>query len=126
MKSRLCALATSWRASGSSVRPSVRATSTKSVASAPGSTGPLGFSSARAPRSYTSIVRATRQPSSTSPMRSASGMTTSSKNSSQKSAPPLIRRITRRVTPGASTGTPNHVRPRCLGTPQFVRVRHSP
>ena len=37
-----------------------------------------------------------------------------------------MRRITRNVTPSALIGTPNQVRPRCLGTLQLVRVRHSP
>ena len=92
----------------------------------PGSGGVFGGATADPPRSKTSIVRATVHPWSTSPMRSSSGITTSSKNSSQKSAPPLIWRMTRRSTPGAWTGTPNQVSPRCLGTLQFVRARQSP
>jgi hypothetical protein len=62
----------------------------------------------------------------TTPDRSASETETSSKNSSQKSAPPLMRRMTRSVTPSALIGTPNQVSPRCFGTLQFVRVRHNP
>ena len=102
------------------------AISTRSGARGPGSGGVFGGATADPPRSKTSIVRVTVHPWSTSPMRSSSGITTSSKNSSQKSAPPLIWRMTRRSTPGACTGTPNQVSPRCLGTLQFVRARQSP
>ena len=48
------------------------------------------------------MVRATCQPWPTSPSRASSGTPTSVKNTSLKPAPPLICRIGRICTPGAS------------------------
>ena len=68
----------------------------------------------------------TVQPSSTSPMRSASGTRTSVRNSWQNSFEPLS--ISMRCTsmPGWWIGNMKTVRPRCFGTSQFVRARHRP
>ena len=52
-------------------------------------------------RSFMSVVNDTRQPSPTSPRRSASGMRTSVRNTSLNSASPVIWRSGRTSTPGA-------------------------
>ena len=56
-------------------------------------------------RSFMSVVIDTRQPSPTSPMRSASGMRTSSRYTSLNSASPVIWRRGRTSTPGAVMST---------------------
>src|SRR3546814_4228807 len=56
----------------------------------------------------------------------SSPTTTSSRNSSQNSAEPLISRTGRTVTAGSFSGTLNQVSPRCLGTSQSVRARQIP
>ena len=68
----------------------------------------------------------TVQPSSTSPMRSLSGTTTSVMNSWQNSCEPLS--ISMRCTsiPSWWIGIMNTVRPRCLGTSQLVRASTRP
>ena len=67
---------------------------------------------------------ATVQPSSTSPITSAAGIGTSSKNSWQNSSEPSTCRICSTWTPGWWIFMMNIVRPRCLGTSQLVRARH--
>ena len=56
-------------------------------------------------RSFMSVVSDTRQPSPTSPRRSASGMRTSVKYTSLNSASPVIWRSGRTSTPGACMST---------------------
>ncbi len=56
-------------------------------------------------RSFISVVSATRQPSPTSPRRSASGMRTSLRKTSLNSAWPVIWRSGRTSTPGACMST---------------------
>ena len=68
----------------------------------------------------------TVQPSSTSPMRSVSGTMTSVMNSWQNSREPFSISIRCTSTFGWWIGSMNTVRPRCLGTSQLVRARHSP
>ena len=68
----------------------------------------------------------TVQPSSTSPTRSESGTTTSVMNSWQNSRDPLSISIRCTSIPGWWIGSMNTVRPRCFGTSQLVRARHSP
>jgi hypothetical protein len=77
-------------------------------------------------RSWNSHRVATVQPSSTSPTRSESGTTTSVKYSWQNSRLPLSISMRWTSMPSRSMGTMNTVSPRCLGTSQFVRARHSP
>ena len=67
----------------------------------------------------------TVQPSSTSPMRSVSGIRTSVMNSWQNSFEPLSISMRWISMPGWWIGTMNTVRPRCFGTSQLVRARHS-
>ena len=56
-------------------------------------------------RSFISVVSDTRQPSPTSPSRSASGIRTSLKNTSLNSASPVIWRRGLTSTPGACMST---------------------
>ena len=77
-------------------------------------------------RSCTSSRDATFQPSFTSPMTSAAGTTTLSKNSWQNPVAPVTRRSGITSSPGARSGTTNMVSPRCLGTSQSVRARQKP
>ncbi len=72
------------------------------------------------------MVRATVQPSSTSPSRCESGTRTSLKNTSLNVAPPVICRSGRTSIPGACMSTSNIVRPLCFGFSVFVRVMISP
>ena len=68
----------------------------------------------------------TVQPPSTSPIRSVSGMRRSVRNSWQNSRDPLSISIRCTSMPGWWMRSMNTDRPRCLGTSQFVRARHSP
>ena len=76
-------------------------------------------------RSWYICRDATAQPPFTSPTTADAGNRTSSKNSSQNSRVPSTMRTRFSVTPAARVGTRNIVRPRCLGTVQSVRARHS-
>ena len=71
-------------------------------------------------------MSATFQPSPTAPSRSVSGIRTSVKKTSLNEAPPLICRIGRTSTPGASIGTRKAVSPACLATDESVRQISSP
>ncbi|SHV55374.1 Uncharacterised protein [Mycobacteroides abscessus subsp. abscessus] len=73
-------------------------------------------------RSFPSVARATSQPLLTSPMTSASGTNTSSKNTSLKCALPVrpLRGLT--VTPGAFMSIAIIVTPACLGASGSVRT----
>ena len=75
-----------------------------------------------ATRSYMSVVRPTPQPLPTGPTGAASSSATSSKKTSLKWASPETWRSGRTVTPSASMGTTNMVRPLCLGTSASVRT----
>ncbi len=79
-----------------------------------------------ATRSNISVVMATLQPPSTGPTSLPSGRCTSSKKTSLKCASPDTWRSGRTVTPLASMGTTNMVRPLCLGTSALVRASRSP
>src|SRR3546814_13836315 len=59
-------------------------------------------------------------------MRSVSGTRTSERNSWQNSLLPLSISIRCISMPVWRIGSMNTVRPRCLGTSQLVRARHSP
>ena len=77
-------------------------------------------------RSYISVVRAVPQPLPTPPTTAPGSSATSSKKTSLNSASPEIWRSPRTVTPSASIGTMNIVRPLCLGTSGSVRASNSP
>ena len=79
-----------------------------------------------ATRSFISMAIAQRQPSSTSPIRLASGTRTSVKNTSLNPEPPFIWRSGRMSTPGAVKSTMNIVMPRCFGWSGFVRAMTAP
>ena len=88
---------------------------------------PLPRTGARPPppievRSLDSVVIATRQPSPTSPMRSASGTRTPVRYTSLNSACPVICRSGRTSTPGEWRSSPKYVIPRCLGWSGSVRA----
>ena len=77
-------------------------------------------------RSNISVVSAVPQPPLTSPQTASGGSLTSSKKTSLNSASPEIWRRPRIVTPWASIGTMNIVRPLCLGTSASVRASSRP
>ena len=77
-------------------------------------------------RSPANAVVATVQPPPTGPSTAEVGTSTSSRNTSQKLAPPVICRSGRTSTPGADIDTRNMVSPRCLGAWGSVRTRASP
>ena len=68
----------------------------------------------------------TPQPPSTGPTSAPGSSRTSSRKTSLKCASPEIWRSGRIVTPSASIGTTNIVRPLCLGTSGFVRASRRP
>ena len=68
----------------------------------------------------------TPQPPSTGPTSAPASRWTSSKKTSLKCASPEIWRSGRMVTPSASIGTTNIVRPLCLGTSGLVRASSRP
>jgi CubicO group peptidase (beta-lactamase class C family) len=107
---------------GSAVRPRARASST----SRPTSSNPLVPPAVEAPRSYDRHVSATRHPSPTSPMRSASGTRASSRNTSVKCASPFICRRGRTSTPGPCRSSAKAVIPRCFRTEVSWRASNSP
>ena len=77
------------------------------------------------PRSKLSVTIATRQPSFSAPTRLATGMRTSSRNTSQNSVLPSIVRSGRTSMPGE---VHRHDQPRdarCLGTSGSVRTSSS-
>ena len=74
------------------------------------------------PRSKLSVTMVTRQPSFSSPTRFATGMRTSSKNTSQNSAVPSIVSSGRMSMPGVFIGTINQLMPLCFGTSVSVRT----
>ena len=73
-----------------------------------------------------SVVSAVPQPPPTGPIAASASSATSSKNTSLNSGSPEIWRSGRIVTPGASIGTRNIVRPLCLGTSGSVRASSIP
>ena len=77
-------------------------------------------------RSNISVVSAVPQPLPTPPTTASASIATSSKNTSLNSASPEIWRRPRTVTPSASIGTMNIVRPLCLGTSESVRASSRP
>jgi hypothetical protein len=77
-------------------------------------------------RSNMRVVLATAQPLFSPPIRSASATTASSKNTSLKSAWPVISTSGRMVTPGWSSRNANHEIPACLGTSTSVRASNIP
>ena len=77
-------------------------------------------------RSFMSVVIETRQPSPTSPIRSASAMRASVKYTSLNSASPVIWRRGRTSTPGACMSTMKYVRPLCFGSSGSVRATSMP
>ena len=77
-------------------------------------------------RSNISVVMPTPQPPSTGPTSAPASRWTSSRKTSLKCASPEIWRSGRTVTPSASIGTTNIVRPLCLGTSAFVRASSRP
>src|SRR5690606_14501063 len=86
------------RPAGSSVRP--RACSQAMIRSNRNKPLPPAVDPPMAPRSYIRVAMATCQPTSTSPSRFSSGTRTPSRNTSLKSAPPVICRNGRTSTPG--------------------------
>ena len=84
------------------------------------------LSAATVPRSFIKVVTATFQPPFTSPKRCESGTRTSSRKTSLNSAPPVIWRSGRTVTPGNDMSSMNAVIPRCLGAAGSVRHNSSP
>ena len=77
-------------------------------------------------RSNISVVSAVPQPPPTGPTAASASRRTSSKKTSLNSASPEIWRSPRTVTPSASIGTTNMVRPLCLGTSGSVRASSRP
>src|SRR3954454_2924482 len=77
-------------------------------------------------RSNISVVSAVRHPSFTPPTTASASKRTSSKKTSLNSASPEICRRPRIVTPSASIGTTNIVRPLCFGTSGSLRASRSP
>ena len=77
----------------------------------------------RAARSNPRVVRATRQPSLTSPSRALSGTATSVEEDLVERGPPVICRRGRTSTPGVSMGRRNAVMPPCFGAAGSVRAR---
>ena len=77
------------------------------------------------PRSKENVTMATRQPSFSSPTRLATGMRTSSKNTSLNSLDPTIVVISRISIPGRSIGHMTHVMPLCFGAAGSVRMSSS-
>ena len=77
-------------------------------------------------RSNISVVSAVPQPLPTPPTTASASSATSSKKTSLNSASPEIWRRPRTVTPSASIGTMNIVRPLCLGTSASVRASSRP
>nr|WP_291411680.1 hypothetical protein [Actinophytocola sp.] len=77
-------------------------------------------------RSVATAAVATRQPSPSSPSRSASGTAAPSRNTSQKLVPPVSCRIGRTSTPDCRMGTRNAVSPRCFGASGSVRTSARP
>ncbi|GIU87553.1 MAG: hypothetical protein KatS3mg009_2068 [Acidimicrobiia bacterium] len=73
------------------------------------------WSFATVPRSWASVVMATRQPSSTGPRVHSTGTRTSVKNTSLKSRSPVIVVSGRTSMPGRRMSTSRQVMPRCLG-----------
>ena len=116
--------ASSLRRMGSSCFPMARNISARRVAlrSPPPPAEPPPIEA----RSFMSVVKATVQPSLTSPSRWSSGTRTSLKNTSLNEAPPVIWRSGRTSTPGACMSTMNPVRPLCLGLSGSVRQMISP
>ena len=68
----------------------------------------------------------TAQPAPGAPMRSRSGITTSSRNTSLKCASPFIWTKGRTCTPGEVMSMANAVMPRCFGTDGSLRANSSP
>ena len=112
--------ASCWRITGSSDRPACRARPSRSSKLPPRRPWPL------VSRSKPRMVSATFQPSPTSPMRMSSPTRTPVRNTSLNEAPPVICRIGRTSSPGASSGTMNAVIPACLGTSGSVRQMANP
>ena len=79
----------------------------------------------RAWRSKASMVRATRQPSWTSPRTLDTGTRTPSRNTSLKWASPVIWRNGRTVMPGECMSTMSIVIPSRLGRAGSLRVRQA-
>ena len=77
-------------------------------------------------RSNISVVMPTPQPPSIGPTSAPGSRRTSSKKTSLKCASPEIWRSGRTVTPSASMGTTNIVRPLCLGRSGLVRASRRP
>ena len=77
-------------------------------------------------RSNISVVSAVPQPPPTGPTTASASSATSSKKTSLNSASPDSLRSGRTVTPGASIGTMNIVRPLCFGTSGSVRASSIP
>ena len=77
-------------------------------------------------RSNISVVNATPQPPLTAPTSEPGSSRTSSKKTSLNSGSPEIWRSGRIVTPSASIGTTNIVRPLCLCASGSVRASSRP
>ncbi len=77
-------------------------------------------------RSKPSVALATFQPSPAGPTRMSSPTRTPDRNTSLNDEAPLICRIGRISTPGASIGIRNMVSPACLATSRSVRASSSP
>ncbi len=77
-------------------------------------------------RSFASVVRPARQPSSTAPITQSSGTNTSSKKTSLNQASPLISRKGRISIPGEPISTKKQVMPSWAGLSGEVRARQIP
>ena len=120
----MCSWASRWRRIGSAQPPPARTTSSRSSA-----VGPIPHSAPPPDsdtRSLPSVTLASAQPWFTSPTRLPAGMRTSVKNTSLKSASPVISRIGRISMPGRSIGQMKYEMPWCLGASGSVRAMRMP
>ena len=77
-------------------------------------------------RSFSSVVRAARQPSLTPPITQSSGTYTSERKTSLNIASPVSSRNGRMSSPSLRMSTKKHVMPLCFGSVGSVRARQMP